>query len=67
MTTIALIGLPEWGLILLAILLLFGASRIPQLARSLGKSVSEFKKGVKEGEEEEEKEKKEDEDKDKTE
>jgi sec-independent protein translocase protein TatA len=59
------IGGLEWLLILLAVLLLFGASRIPQLARSLGKSASEFKKGLKEGQEEEAAEEKEDEDKDK--
>lgn len=47
------IGLPEMIIILLIIVLLFGATRIPQLARSLGKSVSEFKKGVREGEQEE--------------
>ena len=29
--------------------LLFGAARIPQLARSMGKSISEFKKGMSEG------------------
>lgn len=35
----------------LVVLLLFG-SRLPQTMRSLGKSVNEFKKGIKEGEEE---------------
>ena len=47
------IGFPELLIILVVILLLFGASRIPQIARSLGKSVGEFKKGLKEGPEEE--------------
>ena len=40
-------GLPEILLILAIILLLFGASRIPEVARSLGKGVDEFKKGLK--------------------
>lgn len=34
--------------ILLVVLLLFGGKKIPELARSLGKGVSEFKKGVRE-------------------
>lgn len=42
-------GLPEIILVLLVILLLFGARRLPDLARSLGKSLSEFKKGREEG------------------
>ena len=45
------IGLTEILIILLVIILLFGAKRIPDLARSLGKSISEFKKGRKEGNE----------------
>jgi sec-independent protein translocase protein TatA len=40
------IGVLEITLILLIILILFGAKRIPELARSLGKAVSEFKKGM---------------------
>lgn len=39
------IGWPEILVILLIILLLFGAKRLPDLARSLGKSLREFKKG----------------------
>ncbi len=45
------IGLPELIVILFIILLLFGAKRLPEVMRSLGKGVKEFKKGVKEGEE----------------
>ena len=36
-------------LILIVILLLFGSSKIPDLARSLGRSMNEFKKGREEG------------------
>jgi sec-independent protein translocase protein TatA len=42
-------GMPELLLILLVVLLLFGARKIPDLARSLGRSLSEFKKGREEG------------------
>lgn len=41
-------GMGELILILLIILLLFGASRLPQIARALGRSISEFRKGAKE-------------------
>jgi len=36
-------------LILFVVLLLFGAKKLPELSRSLGKSLSEFKKGREEG------------------
>ncbi|TAE48752.1 MAG: twin-arginine translocase TatA/TatE family subunit [Bacteroidetes bacterium] len=36
-------GGSEWVLIFLAILLLFGAKKIPELARGLGKGIREFK------------------------
>ena len=49
------IGWPEILLILLVVLLLFGAKRLPDLARSLGKSLREFKKGREEGDESEKK------------
>jgi len=39
------IGFEELLVILVVILLLFGAKKLPELARSLGRSVSEFKKG----------------------
>ena len=45
------IGWPEVLLIMVVVLLLFGASKLPELARSLGKATSEFKKGREEGEE----------------
>jgi sec-independent protein translocase protein TatA len=37
-------------LVVAVVLLLFGAQKIPQLMRSVGSGVSEFKKGLKEGE-----------------
>jgi sec-independent protein translocase protein TatA len=37
------IGPPELLVIFLIILVLFGAKRLPELARSLGKSINEFK------------------------
>jgi len=46
------IGAQEILLILLIIVLLFGAKKIPEIARGLGRSVSEFKKGVREVDEE---------------
>ncbi len=49
------IGPAEIILALAVLLLLFGATRIPQIARSLGKSASEFKKGIRESEENESK------------
>jgi sec-independent protein translocase protein TatA len=46
------IGAQEILLILLIILLLFGARKIPEIARGLGRSMSEFKKGLREVDEE---------------
>ena len=38
------LGYQELMIILVIVLLLFGAQKLPELARGLGKSVSEFKK-----------------------
>lgn len=45
-------GPTELIVILFIVLLLFGAKKLPDLARGLGKSVSEFKKGTSEAEKE---------------
>src|SRR4030066_191104 len=42
------LGAGEIILIVLVILLLFGAKKIPELAKGLGKGMSEFKKGLRE-------------------
>lgn len=51
------IGLPEIIIIALVILLLFGAKKIPELMRGMGKGVRNFKEGMN-GTEEEKKEEK---------
>ena len=43
------IGFWEIVLILAVLLLLFGARKLPQLARSIGRSTKEFKSGLREG------------------
>jgi len=48
---IAAIGL-GWGeaiVVLVVLLILFGAKRLPELARSLGSSVKELQKGLEDG------------------
>lgn len=56
----AFMSVGPWQLIILAlvVLLLFG-SRLPQTMRSLGKSMNEFKKGIREGEQDAEEEERE--------
>jgi sec-independent protein translocase protein TatA len=44
------IGVPELLIVLVAVLLLFGGKKLPELARSLGKAQNEFKKGLADGE-----------------
>ncbi len=50
MNAIFLIGMPgagEWAIIALAVLVLFGAKKIPDFAKGLGKGIREFKDAVK--------------------
>ncbi len=58
---ILLFGMPtnplEWVIILAVILLLFGGSKLPQLAKALGQSKRAFKEGLDEAEEEAQREK----------
>ena len=42
------VGLGELIVILIVVLLLFGAKRIPEIAHSLGKAVNAFKSGLNE-------------------
>ncbi|MEQ8924538.1 MAG: twin-arginine translocase TatA/TatE family subunit [Fulvivirga sp.] len=51
MNSIFLIGMPggwEWIIIILVVLIFFGAKKIPELARGLGKGIREFKDATKE-------------------
>lgn len=40
------LGVPELVIIFLIIVVLFGASRLPQLGRGLGEGISNFKSGL---------------------
>ena len=42
----------HWLIVLLIIVLLFGAKKIPELAKGLGSGIKNFKKAIKEDEEE---------------
>lgn len=41
-------GAPELIIVLLIVLLVFGSTKLPKLARSMGEASKEFKKGVEE-------------------
>jgi sec-independent protein translocase protein TatA len=43
------LGGPELIIILVILLVLFGGSQLPKLARSLGQAQKEFKQGINEG------------------
>jgi sec-independent protein translocase protein TatA len=50
------LGIPELMIVLVIVVLLFGASRLPQLGKSLGEGIRFFRQGVKgDGEGEQEK------------
>ncbi len=42
------VGIPELLIVLVIVLLLFGSKKLPELARGLGKSVTNFKSGLNE-------------------
>jgi sec-independent protein translocase protein TatA len=44
------LGIPELLIIFLIIMVLFGASRLPQMGKGLGEGIKNFKKGLKAGE-----------------
>lgn len=50
-----LLGMPggwEWIIILAVVVLLFGSSKLPQLAKAIGQSKRAFREGIEEGERE---------------
>jgi sec-independent protein translocase protein TatA len=44
------LGMPELLVILLIVVVVFGASRIPQLGKALGEGIRNLKQGLKDGE-----------------
>lgn len=44
---------PEWFIVLAVVLVIFGGSQLPKLARNLGKAQKEFKDGLSEAQREE--------------
>lgn len=43
------LGIPELAIILIIIVLIFGASRLPELGKGIGKGIKNFKDATKEG------------------
>jgi sec-independent protein translocase protein TatA len=43
------VGVPEILVILLIIILIFGASRLPEIGRGIGKGIRNFKESMREG------------------
>ena len=49
MSTLAILSSPlQWGILILVCLLVFGAKRLPDIARALGRSLGEFGKARRE-------------------
>lgn len=48
------IGIGEIAVLVLVVVVLFGPNKLPELGRSLGKALGEFKRGIKEGADEKE-------------
>ena len=59
------LGLPEIIIILIVVLLIFGPRRLPDMAKGIGQSVREFRKGIRDMKDDFEEEVKKDDDKDK--
>ncbi|MSU23005.1 MAG: twin-arginine translocase TatA/TatE family subunit [Opitutus sp.] len=53
LATIMGMGPGELGIILVILLVLFGGSKLPGLAKGIGQSIKEFKKAAKEGDSDE--------------
>ncbi len=49
------LGLPELGVILLIVIVIFGASRLPQLGKGLGEGIRNFKSSLRAGDRSDEK------------
>jgi sec-independent protein translocase protein TatA len=47
--TMGRIGLPELLVILVIVVLIFGANRLPQLGRGVGSAIKNFKEGMRDG------------------
>ncbi len=50
MIHLAMIGTTEWLIIGAVVILLFGGRKLPELARAMGRSITEFKHGLKDDE-----------------
>lgn len=49
--SLGFLGPGEWAIVLLIVVLFFGAAKIPELARALGKAKGEFERGARESRE----------------